>query len=1051
MTARRGWLSLSLLLLLLLLGGVATANPDPATNRQLEQGQALLPLLKRLHNLLDTGRAATNGEAATAGQNRVAAVIEERLADGEELLLELRLGHQPLAEAVFARWQGGSLRLPLDELVVALDFPITVDSEQGRASGWFIDQQSTFELDLAAGQLLIAGEKRPIPASVAIEDGVLTIGEGEVADWFGIDMAFDQERLVVALNSSRPLPLQARARRERQIESLRRQRVGAAVLPRHDRGPPLIDLPLLDLNLGSRYQAGEFAHYYQLNAAAPLLGGRMEGSLTGSRADPLSAARARLVYEEPDGLRGLPARHLAIGDVRSVSNPVLPSGRLEQGVVFGSQIESAAGHYGTTLIEGDAPPGYEVELYRDELLLDYQLVDESGHYLFESVPLNGQEGFYTLRLYGPQGQREELSRRVVAREGWRLPFDYRISLTQQGRRLFDSSTSDGGIRVGVAADTAISDWLSLSASYEGFDEEGERRHLFGIGPQLSGSGWSGGLNLLTGAGGQPGFAAQMQTRLGEQTLRLRHLERATDESGEPVGSQLLRTTALGLGGRLQSPLGQIHYTLEYDREEEQSGGIEREIELRLANRIGPMQLNSGLRHWWSSGSSGGSTLFGNQRLGLAIGRYSGWLRADYRIRPDYHLDQLKGGVTWPRIGQLRPGLELSHDMASNESRLGLSLPYDHQQMTITPTLSYDRHGGLSGMLSLRMGVGYDHESGKLHVDRRPISQQGMVVVQLFEDLDGDLRRSPGEPAVADGLIQARQLRRQFTTDRNGLAVVTGLAPYQATDLALVPGSLAESALQPATEGVSVVGQRGQIQRVELPLVRVWTVRGTAYLRGSSGEIAPDAAAVVEAIPATGGETRRVISDGEGRYEFSGLTAGNYRIRTSREDGMATLERSLRTINEIESYDAIDLVSAPTTSALLLPPLTGEHSSRSSGLEPLSPGARANRPATAARPVTGRQIAVSLGHFRSRLGMVLAHYRLRRRFPQEIRTLRPVGGSADERSSGHPLDLGPFSERMPAEKLCDRLRGAGESCQVSLVEVRPQSGRFDREVAGVNQP
>ena len=63
--------------------------------------------------------------------------------------------------------------------------------------------------------------------------------------------------------------------------------------------------------------------------------------------------------------------------------------------------------FGFTSLRGNAPEGWDVELYRNGILTDFLIVGASGSYEFPRVELGFGENILRSVAYGPQGQVHE--------------------------------------------------------------------------------------------------------------------------------------------------------------------------------------------------------------------------------------------------------------------------------------------------------------------------------------------------------------------------------------------------------------------------------------------------------------------------------------------------------------------------------------------------------------------------------------------------------------------------------------------------------------------
>ena len=103
-------------------------------------------------------------------------------------------------------------------------------------------------------------------------------------------------------------------------------------------------------------------------------------------------------------------------------------------------------------IEGMLPPDWDVELYRNDVLIDFETTGSDGCYEFRYVPIISSKDELRLALFGPQGQISEQTIPISPETNTVSRFTYDVSLTQQGRRLSHeitgttSSSQEDGIR-----------------------------------------------------------------------------------------------------------------------------------------------------------------------------------------------------------------------------------------------------------------------------------------------------------------------------------------------------------------------------------------------------------------------------------------------------------------------------------------------------------------------------------------------------------------------------------------------------------------------------
>src|SRR5690606_19043494 len=73
-------------------------------------------------------------------------------------------------------------------------------------------------------------------------------------------------------------------------------------------------------------------------------------------------------------------RELALGDVYTQQLPLTAFNQQGRGMRLSTRPYDRATQFNRTTLQGDLPPGWEVELYRNDELLDFQRITEGGRY-----------------------------------------------------------------------------------------------------------------------------------------------------------------------------------------------------------------------------------------------------------------------------------------------------------------------------------------------------------------------------------------------------------------------------------------------------------------------------------------------------------------------------------------------------------------------------------------------------------------------------------------------------------------------------------------------
>jgi hypothetical protein len=319
-------------------------------------------------------------------------------------LLDFHADGYRLAESVPAYGSADTYLIDFALFLEAVEFPIEREGELW--SGWFHSQDRHFVWRMDLGIVQVGdrhGESVEEHEWLEAYDGTF-VSVGTLENWFNMELHVDPRTQVLTIHSDEPLPFQLW--RERMLAKYR-YRPG----DRSDAEMIVPDqyhwatTPLVDLSTQFRTQKQ---------------GGDRNSSGSTSLAVGMDLLKHSVVYT--GGISGS-------SDDSSVSTiNRYPAGR--------------SSNLGQATIAGDAPPGWEVELYRNGALIAFATVGADGRYFFPDQEVPFGENIFVAKLFGPQGQTRE-DRQTFWGGGTDLAegdYDFSISHIDFDRFLLDGGT-----------------------------------------------------------------------------------------------------------------------------------------------------------------------------------------------------------------------------------------------------------------------------------------------------------------------------------------------------------------------------------------------------------------------------------------------------------------------------------------------------------------------------------------------------------------------------------------------------------------------------------
>ncbi len=267
--------------------------------------------------------------------------------------------------------------------------------------GFFQNERDTFFIDQSHNRISYKGKLNDIPAGLIRTETGLYMNLKYFKSVFGIDGVFYFRRLVVTLSTDYELPLMREMKQELMRRNLNKLKGDQKADTTIKMSRPLFHFGMADWAVMSSQQSqGGDQTTLNLGLGAVLAGGEANASINYySQQDfneKLQFYQWRYVNNDFAALRQVVAGKIYTQATSSLYAPVV-------GIQFTNAPTTNRSSYGTYRLSNTTEPNWIVELYVNEVLVDYMKADASGFYSFD-VPLVYGYTAVKLRFYGPYGE-----------------------------------------------------------------------------------------------------------------------------------------------------------------------------------------------------------------------------------------------------------------------------------------------------------------------------------------------------------------------------------------------------------------------------------------------------------------------------------------------------------------------------------------------------------------------------------------------------------------------------------------------------------------------
>lgn len=804
--------------------------------------------------------------------------------DSNTVLFEIGIDQHVLTDSLNAFQFGQKIFLPLGEMSSLMTIAIRAYPDEGAGRGFVRGESRTFSLNVG-NKTVTLGEKTSTfdAADILRRDDDIYVESRLLADWLLVDFEVNLNSLTIKLKPREPLPLQARLAREAGLSGLAaRSRPEELNYPRRDNPYRLVDAPFIDQTVSLGAQRG---NSLQSNSASyttyirgDLAGLQASAFLSGTNQSNSRQSRFTVGRSDPQGelLGPLRARSFSLGNVSvpGVSN-ISRSSDFGKGFSVGNLPLERSTRFASHTLQGDLPPGWDVELYLNNALIAYRQSRGDGKYSFDDLTLVYGANEFRLVFHGPQGQIRVERQNFSLDESLNVPGSFYYNLAS-------NSDTTGLKRSAALAEWGLSKFLTGTlgvVDLEGLDRTRQNYTSLGL------NGFAGNAllvgNLTQQANGGSLSEIGARTRLGGISVGWSHLQ-LKDFTSElfPLSADPVRSRDRIRFDGLISPdlLGALPFTLEFQRDRLQSGARVLDARALLSTSLAAATLTN-LLHVSSTQSA--RSVDGAFQIGGNVGQFRVGAQVSYLVRPVAKLSALAVSADHALAGGYLLNVSSAYTFQDSVLRLTSSLNKSFGGYALAFT------GGVTSRREFTVGiqvftsVAREPRRSQWMLDAVPGAESGAVSARVFVDRNGNGVMDDDEELVKNVGFLVNSSNHPVRTDASGIAYMRHLPGNRNIDIAVNPATVEDPQMVSSLKGVRVTPRPGNTTQIEFPLVLTGEIDGTVYLE-SNGRKRGVGNVLIELVDSSGKVAAQTRSGSDGFYVLVEVRPGNYSLRVGEE-------------------------------------------------------------------------------------------------------------------------------------------------------------------------
>ncbi|SHG31199.1 hypothetical protein SAMN05444396_10836 [Flavobacterium segetis] len=779
----------------------------------------------------------------------------------EEVLIALKVQNVGSIEISTLINQRQEVYLSVPEVFDFLKIKNEHNESYSVLAGFFINENNVFHIDETVHTISYKGKVIQIPPEDLIHiNNNLYLKASYFNSVFELENTFSFRDLSISMSSSLELPSVREARLLKIRSTLNKSNYGFIADTTIRRDNPLFHFSNADWELNMTQRSnGINQEQLRLGLGGIIAGGEFASSFNYTNNQAILSRnqyyRWRYVDNNNQYLTQISAGKIANSLTTTIVSPII-------GAHITNAKTTARKSFSTYLLSDYTKPEWTVELYINNILVDYTKADATGFFSF-TVPLLYGKTDVSVRYYGLWGEEELSTKQLV------IPF-YFLSQNKLEYNLSSGIIEEDkkSLFANAKASYGLSDYITIEGGLEYVSSSKKNNFIpyFGSSIRLANQLFvSGGYYSKVKYTGNLNFSSIKNVHVdldytkyekGQDAVRFNYSEVRKARLSVPVRTSLISGVSRFTVQENIYPTGKFTIS-----------------ELAFSGMIYKLNINLITSSYFTSTIKP----FVFSTLSSSLRFPKGFVLTP-NIRYEYHAAEITSLSAQLRKKLFKKGFlqaSFDWDFKYNSSSLQIGFQYNFKFSNAGFSSNINKNGSSFSQLAKGSLIFEPHADFVEFNGNNNISKAS-VKFEPFLDLNGDGKRDINEQSVR-GVEVTLNGGTKILNAKEGITIITGLEPYVKNFVTLSTAKVNNIAWRLKDKTLNIILNANQLRTIEIPISVMGEVAGMVQY-SKNGEITGASGLKINIYRDGGDFVTSVLSEADGFFGYLGLISGQYSAR-----------------------------------------------------------------------------------------------------------------------------------------------------------------------------